>query len=147
MSKLYTVQAVIHGRIGAEQFKYAAYQAHEQLLDAGAGRATPNGHCILRNTTVIALSLLLEDGRDDGLSVEDEAELRVFEDGGYGERDFVLEYASGFFAGDEQNAVVLCLPEEIAAYGLDGEPQQQRAWHAVLTTPVAAVEPSASSWN
>lgn len=58
--KLYKVQAVIDGRIGKTQFRYASHRAHEALLDAGLGGVTASGHSILRDTTVIELELTLE---------------------------------------------------------------------------------------
>lgn len=165
MSKLYRVHAVIDGQMGEKQTRYASYQAHEQLLDAGAGQLTLTGHCFLGERTVIALELLLQDGRgaahtasvalaqlllragdyfedglidddeENGLSYEDEIELRIFENDGYEVRDFKLEYALGSFAGDEAAATVLRTPDELAGWALDGAPEQQRAWHALVYRP------------
>lgn len=62
--RTYTVQAVVHGRMGSEQFRLATYEATEQLLDAGIGHFTASGRCILRDMTVLELTLTLEGQAD-----------------------------------------------------------------------------------
>ncbi len=175
--RTYTVQAVVHGRMGEEQFRIATYEATEQLLDAGIGYFTARGHCILRDMTIVELTLTVEGQADakqgactglthlliaaegylEGLE-EDKLEAEAYEGDfegeaqsepetlgenllagayisiadDYGEDEFVLLYAEGFFEGDAARTELLDIPGQLVHLGLRGSELAWNSWHDVL---------------